>query len=92
MRTAVAPAPVAGYASAHSTGPSEHENILRSLHSSNFPPTPVVKRQNGIPPLESTGLTEPSEPPVPLRATPTAGSKAPVDGAPPLPARSNFCF
>ncbi|KAG9076423.1 chitin deacetylase [Ceratobasidium sp. UAMH 11750] len=86
MRTAVALALVAGYVSAHSTGHSEHENFLRSLHSSNFPPTRVFKRQNDIPPLESIGPALPSEPPVPLRATPTAGSKAPVDGAPPLPA------
>ncbi|KAG8741471.1 chitin deacetylase [Ceratobasidium sp. 414] len=86
MRTVVALVLAASYVSAHSTGHSEHENFLRSLHSSNFPPTRVVKRQNNIPPLESIGPALPSEPPVPLRATPTAGSKAPVDGAPALPA------
>ncbi|KAG9100896.1 chitin deacetylase [Ceratobasidium sp. 370] len=86
MRTVVALALIASCVSAHSTGHSEHENFLRSLHSSNFPPTRVVKRQNDIPPLESIGPSLPPEPPVPLRATPTAGAKAPVDGAPALPA------
>ncbi|QRV88745.1 chitin deacetylase [Ceratobasidium sp. AG-Ba] len=85
MRTTVSLALLAGYVAAHSVSHSDHENFLRSLHSSNFPPTRVVKRQNDIPPLESIGPALPSEPPVPLRATPTAGSKAPVDGAPPLP-------
>ncbi|KAG8697886.1 chitin deacetylase [Ceratobasidium sp. 395] len=85
MRSAVAVAVLAGYAAAHGISHSDHENFLRSLHSSNFLPT-RVKRQNDIPPLESIGPALPSEPPVPLRATPSAGAKAPVDGAPPLPA------
>ncbi|KAG9128128.1 chitin deacetylase [Ceratobasidium sp. 392] len=84
MRTAVAVALLASYAAAHGVEHSQHEQFLRSLHSSNFPPT-RVKRQNQIPPLESIGPALPSEPAVPLRATPTAGAKAPVDGAPVLP-------
>ena len=84
MRSAAVLA-LAGVAAAHIVDHHQHENFLRSLHSSNFPPTPV-KRQNQIPPLESIGPALPSEPAVPLRATPTAGSKPPVDGAPVLPA------
>ncbi|KAF8605852.1 hypothetical protein BDV93DRAFT_604872 [Ceratobasidium sp. AG-I] len=88
MRAAVALAVFAGCVAAHSTGHSEHENFLRSLHSSNFPPTRVKPRQNAIPPLESLGPALPSEPAVPLRATPTPGTKSPVEGAPALPAAS----
>jgi hypothetical protein len=83
MRPAVALV-FAGSVAAHFVRHQEHENFLRALHSSNFPPTPV-KRQNDIPPLESLGPALPSEPAVPLRVTPTAGAKSPVNGAPDLP-------
>ena len=92
MRAAVALAVLAGSVAAHSTGHSEHENFLRSLHSSNFLPTRVKPRQNDIPPLESLGPALPSEPAVPLRTTPTPGTKSPVEGAPALPAGKLFHF
>ncbi|KAB5594460.1 Chitin deacetylase [Ceratobasidium theobromae] len=84
MRSAIALV-FAGSVAAHFVNHHDHENFLRSLHSSNFPPT-RVKRQNEIPPLESLGPNLPQEPAVPLRATPTPGTKSPVNGAPDLPA------
>ncbi|KAF8757810.1 Polysaccharide deacetylase [Rhizoctonia solani] len=58
MRSSAVALAFAGAVAAHVTGAehSDHIKFLRSLHSSNFPPTPV-KRQagNGIPPLESIG-------------------------------------
>ncbi|CAE7056042.1 unnamed protein product, partial [Rhizoctonia solani] len=87
MRSSTVALLLAGAVAAHTGAEhSDHIKFLRSLHSSNFPPTPVKRQSNDIPPLESIGPALPSEPAVPLRATPTAGSKSPVNGAPDLPA------
>ncbi|CAE6458846.1 unnamed protein product [Rhizoctonia solani] len=88
MRSSAVALLLAGAVAAHGgVDHGDHITFLRSLHSSNFPPTPV-KRQanNNIPPLESIGPALPSEAPVPLRATPTPGTKSPINGAPDLPA------
>ncbi|EUC59077.1 chitin deacetylase [Rhizoctonia solani AG-3 Rhs1AP] len=87
MRSSAVALLLAGAVAAHTGAEhSDHIKFLRSLHSSNFPPTPVKRQSNSIPALESIGPALPSEPAVPLRAIPTAGTKSPVNGAPDLPA------